>query len=126
MYNILMNKIIQRIQSYFATPLQAYEKLEDFQIELSQRGLRFDIRPMEENGEKYLYAESVDYPRGHISATGSTKEELEKELKDAIFTAFEVPMRYCNPKLITFNPPIGSPLSSMQTVMVGEEKYVTA
>lgn len=121
-----MKKIIHRIQSYLATPTQAIEKLDDLGIELSQRGIRFDIRQIEEDGEKYLYAESVNYPRGHISATGKTMAELEKELKDAIFTAFEIPARYCDSKRISFNPPLGSPLSATQTMTAREERYVTA
>lgn len=123
-----MNKIFQRIQSYLATPSQALERLDDLGVELSQRGLSFNIRSIEEDGKKYLYAESVDYPRGHISAVGSTEEELEKELKDAIFTAFEVPVRYCDPKRIniTFNSHPGSSLSDMQVVTAREERYVAA
>jgi hypothetical protein len=123
-----MNKISQRIQSYLATPSQALERLDDLGVELGQRGLSFNIRSIEEDGKKYLYAESVDYPRGHISAVGFTEKELEKELKDAIFTAFEVPVRYCDPKriTITFNSHPGSSLSDMQVVTAREERYVTA
>jgi predicted RNase H-like HicB family nuclease len=123
-----MNQILQRIRSYLATPSQALERLDDLGVELSQRGLRFNIRPIEEDGKKYFYAESVDYPRGHISAVGSTEEELEKELKDAIFTAFEVPVRYCDPRriTITFDSRSGSSLSDMQIVTAREERYVTA
>ncbi|MBI2448163.1 hypothetical protein HYV44_01200 [Candidatus Microgenomates bacterium] len=122
-----MNRLVHRIQSYLATPSQALEKLDVLGIELSQRGIKFNVRSVEEDGEKYLYAESVDYPRGYISATGTTKEDLEKELKDAIFTAFEIPVRYCDPKRITFNPPLNSsPLSATQSLTAREERYVTA
>lgn len=101
-----MNRLIQRIQSYLATPAYAQEKISDLLIELRHRGLNFDIRFIDEDGERYFYAQSVDYPRGHISATGQTMEDLEKDLKDAIFTAFGVPVRYCNPDLIVFTPPL--------------------
>lgn len=101
-------RLIQRVQSYLTTPAQAQEKISDLLIELRHRGLNFDISLEEEDGQKYFYARSLDYPRGFISATGETMEELELELKDAIFTAFDVPVRYCNPDLIAFNPPIGT------------------
>lgn len=99
-----MNILIQRIQSYFATPLLAQEKIKDLLIELRHRGIDFNINIIEENEKKYFYAESVNYPRGYISAVGHDMDELEQELKDAIFAAFEVPVRYCIPELITFNP----------------------
>ena len=101
-----MDKIIERIQSYLATPSQAQERISDLLIELRHRGVNFDIQLINEDGHKYFYAKSVDYPRGYISATGQNMDELERELKDAIFTAFEVPARYCNPDLIVFNPPL--------------------
>ena len=116
-----MNRLIQRIQSYLATPAYAQEKISDLLVELRHRGLNFDIRFIDEDGEKYFYAQSVDYPRGYISATGQTMEELEKDLKDAIFTAFGVPARYCNLDLIVFNPP----LPKTQTVNASQKVYAT-
>ncbi len=116
-----MNRLIQRIQSYLATPAYAQEKISDLLIELRHRGLNFDIRFIDEDGERYFYAQSVDYPRGYISATGQTMEELEKDLKDAIFTAFGVPVRYCNPDLIVFNPP----LPKTQTANASQKVYAT-
>ena len=101
-----MDKIIERIQSYLATSSQAQERISDLLIELRHRGVNFDIQIINEDGHKYFYAKSVDYPRGYISATGQNMDELERELKDAIFTACEVPARYCNPDLIVFNPPL--------------------
>ena len=109
-----MNRFIQRIQSYLATPAQAQEKISDLLIELRHRGLNFDISFQEEDGQKFFYAESVNYTRGYISATGRTMEELEAELKDAIFTAFSVPPRYCIPDLIVFNPPLTQTANASQ------------
>lgn len=96
-----MSYITQRIQSYFAAPGKAQEKISDLLIELRHRGMSFDIQQVEEDGKKYFYAKSVNYPRGYISATGQTLPELETELKDAIFTAFNVPFRYCSSDLIS-------------------------
>lgn len=107
-----MNKAIQRIQSYLTTPSRAHERIKDLLIELRHRGVDFNISVIDEDGKKYFYAESVNYPRGHISATGKDMNELEQELRDAIFTAFEVPVRYCISELITFNPPLADNLTA--------------
>lgn len=101
-----MSRFIQRIKSYLIDPVQAQEKISDLLIELRHRGLNFDVRLEKEDGQKFFYAQSVDYYRGYISATGRNMEDLERELKDAIFTAFGIPPRYCNPDLIVFNPPL--------------------
>ena len=116
-----MNHLIQRIQSFLATPAYAQEKISDLLIELRHRGLSFDISFIDEDEQKYFYAQSVDYPRGHISATGSTMKELESQLKDAIFTAFGIPVRYCNPDLIVFNPPF----TQTQEVTANQKIYAT-
>lgn len=115
-----MNYLIQRIQSYLATTAEGQEKVNDLLIELRHRGLHFDIRFIDEDGQKYFYAESVGYPRGHISATGETMQELESELKDAIFTAFSVPPRFCFSNLIVFSPPLA------QTQTVGSSQKIYA
>src|SRR5438132_10441377 len=99
-----MSRFIQRIRSYMAPAAKAQERISDLLTALRDRGLSFDVQLIEEDGQRYLYAQSVDYPRGYISATGTTPDELEAELKDAIFTAFGVPPRYCNPDLIDFTP----------------------
>lgn len=114
-----MSRIIQRIQSYFINQTQAQEKVSDLLIELRHRGLNFDVRLIEEDGQKYFYAQTVDYPHGYISATGETMDELERELKDAIFTAFSVPPNYCNPDLIVFTPPL------TQAAHAGKKVYAT-
>lgn len=116
-----MNRLIQRIQSYLAFPQEANEKIDDLLIELRGRGLNFTIHSIDEDGQKYFYAESVNYRRGHISATGQTTKELEAELKDDIFTAFEVPVRNSNPSLIVFNPPL--PID--QAVLAKTKIYAT-
>ncbi|MEK7651940.1 MAG: hypothetical protein AAB351_01900 [Patescibacteria group bacterium] len=111
-----MSRFIQRIQSYLATPAQAQEKITHLLIELRHRGLTFDISLENEDGQKFFYAKSIDYPKGYISATGQTTEELESELKDAIFTAFEVPARFCISELIVFNPPVSQVATANQKV----------
>jgi len=101
-----MQKTVQKIKSYLVTHDRAQDKISDLVIELRARGVSFDVKLVNDEGRKYYYAQSVNYPRGHISATGRDMRELESELRDAIFTAFEVPARYCNDNLISFNPPL--------------------
>jgi hypothetical protein len=95
-----MNHFIQRVQSYLTTPAQAQEKISDLLIELRHRGINFEVREINEDGEHYFLAKSVGYPRGTMITTGRTPEELGYMIKDAIFTSFGVPARYCNPDLI--------------------------
>lgn len=95
-----MRYFIQRIKAYLATPAQAQEKISDLLLELRHRGIKFEVQEVDEDGEHFFLAQSVDYPRGTILTTGKTPQELEYMIKDAIFTAFGVPPRYCNPDLI--------------------------
>lgn len=95
-----MMRILQRIQSNIATKAQAHDKLEDMLIELRGRGINFNIQKIEEDGEIYFLAKSVEYPRGAIITSGANVKELELNIKDAIFTSFEVPARFCHPALI--------------------------
>ena len=116
-----MERIIQRIYSYFTPPAAAKERVEDMQIELQSRGIDFEFGEINEDGHTYMYARSKNYPRGFISATGKDVVDLEAELKDAIFSAFGVPSRYCNYDLITFNPAL-----TVQTVKNAQSVHATA
>ena len=49
-------------------------------------------------------------------STGKTKEELSESLKDAIFTAFEIPPRYCNPNIINIDGFLASAAEEKKTV----------
>jgi len=101
---LAITKAIQRIKSHLATKEEAQEKLNDLIIELRSRGINFKLEEItEDNGKKYYYATSVNFAKGYISATGKTLEELEYNLKDAIFTAFSVPVNYCLPQIINFD-----------------------
>lgn len=87
-----------------ATKEEAQDKVNEMLIELRLRGINFDIRPItdEDSGELYYYATSIDYPRGYISASGKTSNDLRDNLKDAIFSAFSVPANYCLSELVVF------------------------
>ena len=111
-----MSRFIHRIQAYLIDKDQANEKLSDLLIELRHRGIHFKVTDANENGHKFYFAKSVDYPRGTIMATAKTQEELPGSLKDAIFTAFEIPPRYCNPNLINLDGFLANPAEEKKTV----------
>ena len=118
-----MSLNFQRLQSYLATPAQAQEKISDLLVELRHRSIKFEVKEVNDEGEHYFYAKSIDYPRGTIFTTGKNQEELESMIKDAIFTAFEIPPRYCNPDLINLE---GMPkLSELQVAEKSNQTYLT-
>lgn len=52
------------------------------------------VRYVKEDGGYYLAECSIG--NRHIITTGQSEKEMDWNVKDAIFTAFEVPPRYCN------------------------------
>ncbi|OGE82881.1 MAG: hypothetical protein A3B10_02570 [Candidatus Doudnabacteria bacterium RIFCSPLOWO2_01_FULL_44_21] len=105
-----MSKIIQRFESFFfASRIEANERVSDLIIQLRSPRIPFVISEFEEKGSKYLLAESSpDYTRGTILATGKNKEELALNLKNAIFSAYSIPYWYCNPDLINLDGALAS------------------
>ena len=74
---------------------------------LEHGGVQFAIRQVtEEPGASYFLAESTNVPNKHIITTGTTLAELEHHMRDAIFTAFQVPAYYCKEDLI--HPPLSN------------------
>lgn len=95
-----MSQIIDRIRSIIVEPKEANKKLSDLIIELRARGIQFRIEIVIEDGKKYFLAKSVNYPRGTIITSGENLIKLSDNIRDAIFTAFEIPKNYCNPAII--------------------------
>ena len=77
-----MQKTVQKIKSYLVTHDRAQDKISDLVIELRARGVSFDVKLVNDEGRKYYYAQSVNYPRGHISATGRDMRELESRSEE--------------------------------------------
>lgn len=99
-----MEKLLQRIQTYiFPNIIVANEKLSEMLIELRHRGIHFKISEAFEDGQNVFFAQTVDYPKGLITAVGKNKEDLKNKIKDAIFVAFEIPPRFCNPDFINLD-----------------------
>jgi len=72
---------------------------------LAHSPIDFEVSRLEENGEVFYSAKSVNFDRGVIMTTGKTLDELSQNIKDAIFTAFGVPAKYCDYKAIASNLP---------------------
>lgn len=106
-----MSRIIDRVKSSFISQQVANERLGMLITELRHRGINFQIQQISEDGEEYYLAKSVDYPKGSIITSGKDLNELAGNIKDAIFTAFEIPARYCNPEIINLS---GLPLKPEQ------------
>lgn len=63
---------------------------------LSGEPINFVVSKHQEDGQVFLTAKSVNFAGGAIMTSGKTLEELNQNIKDAIFTAFGVPARYCD------------------------------
>ena len=98
-----MNRIIDKIKASLVSEQAANERLSTLIIELRHRGINFQIQRIAEDGQEYFLAKSIDYPKGSIITSGKNLEELVGNIKDAIFTAFDIPARYCNAEIINLS-----------------------
>lgn len=102
-------RLIERIKSNFATPKTGNEKLLVLLSELRDNPVDFNIQKIDQEGETYFLAESKHFKYGYITTTGATLTELQANIKDAIFTSFDVPKPFCKPELINLaNWPLDS------------------
>ncbi|MEA2088734.1 MAG: hypothetical protein U9O55_02765 [Patescibacteria group bacterium] len=87
--------IIKQTKDYLIKFLWEGKSVPEELFELSQYfrsngPIEFDFK--EENGE--IIAISKNYRYGSIITSGKNKEDLEKNIKDAILTSFEIPSSY--------------------------------
>lgn len=54
-------------------------------------GINFDFK---KNDEGYIVARSTNFKYGSIITSGKDEEEVDKNIKDAILTSFEIPSVY--------------------------------
>ncbi|MDI6777564.1 MAG: hypothetical protein QMD77_00040 [Patescibacteria group bacterium] len=94
-----MKKILYRIASRFPSRGGA-ESLDDLIRFLSTHGINFRIEEIHDESGAYFIAESTNAPNKAIITSGKTVEELDKNIKDAIFTIFDVPSYYCDERVI--------------------------
>lgn len=90
---------LKRILSYLPSKegKANLQKLADY---LASNSIDFKIENIvEEDGAKYFLA-TAEIENGYINTSGETLDELNHNIKDAIFTAFSVPAFYCDEKIL--------------------------
>lgn len=70
---------------------------------LNHGGIKIDIRFVQDESGAYYLAKSTDLPNKRIITTGKTLAELDTNIRDAIFSVFQVPPYYC--KQVSINIP---------------------
>ena len=72
------------------------EALEECLVFLSKNKIDFEITQHNDKTGKYFLAKSRNLNKGQIITSGKNLVELDKNIKDAIYTAFDVPAHYCD------------------------------
>ncbi len=92
-----MKQIIERIFSWVPFPDQkGRENLAQLTTVLSRDGIDFHIEQYSDETGAYFVAESTNTPGKSILTTGKDLVNLDKNIKDAIFTAYEIPAFLCS------------------------------
>ena len=86
--------LYQRFLSHFPSR-EGKENLQKLMDYIAHNPISFKVEKIEEDDEKYFMA-TTKLENGYITTTGETWEELHYNIKDAIFTAFDVPAFYCD------------------------------
>lgn len=95
-----MKYIFNRFTSYLPSQ-KGKEALENLQYILGIRGgVTFNIKKVTDESGEYYFAESNNIHNKSIVATGRTLGELDTNVKDAIFTLYEVPAYYAKREII--------------------------
>ena len=102
----LINQILGRMPNK-----EGQDTLAQLMYQLSNGGINFKITSHQDESGSYLKAEAVIAGK-FIITSGRNLLELDKNIKDAIFTAYKVPHYYCDEKLLN------SPLIKQETELV--------
>lgn len=95
-----MKDLFHKIKSFFPSK-KGKKSLEDLSEFLKREGgISFNVREFQDESGRYFLAESVNIPNKSIITTGESLAGLERNIKDAIFTSFEVPYFYCNEQIL--------------------------
>ncbi|MEA2065010.1 MAG: hypothetical protein U9O66_01795 [Patescibacteria group bacterium] len=74
---------------------------------LANNKIDFEIKEHNDETGKYFLAKSMNLNNGQIITSGKNLVELDKNIKDAIYSAFDVPAYYCDySKIRNINEPI--------------------
>ncbi len=92
-------KFLRNLVVYF-TP-QSKEEAELGYLALGRAGqINFNIREVRDGSRIYFVAESNNLKDKEIITAGDDIGELDRNIKDAILTAFHIPRRYSDPTLV--------------------------
>ncbi|MFH1412838.1 MAG: hypothetical protein ABIG10_02310 [bacterium] len=91
-----MFNLYYKILSYFPSKegIEAFNSLTKY-LKVNG-GIDFTVRTVRDETGEYFVAESSNAYKKYIITSGKNLGELEDNIKDAIFTSFHVPRRYCN------------------------------
>src|SRR3989339_1423175 len=105
-----MKNLIYNILSRFPNK-EGQKSLKKLLDQLSHGGINFKITSHKDESGSYLMAKA-EVAGKYIITSGRSFSELDKNIKDAIFTAYKVSRYYCDEKLIN------SPLINQETELV--------
>jgi len=108
-----MQRIINKILGFLPNK-NGQQAMRELLNQLNSGGINFKITNHQDESGSYIQAEAEVDGR-FIITSGRNLLELDRNIKDAIFTAYRVPSYYCDEKLIN------SPLVKQKTEFV----YVT-
>ena len=94
--NLAVNKLISRFPSK-----QGKKALKDLQYDLNHGGIDFELNQIKDSTGIYFVAKSKNAEKKRIITSGQTLGEVQENIKDAIFTAYEIPSCYTNYDLIS-------------------------
>jgi len=92
-------KYINIIKSYLPSK-EGKEALENLLFVLRESGVNVEIEEFSDETGRYSIANSTNLGNKEIITSGRSLEELDRNVKDAIFTIFKVPKYYVNFNLI--------------------------
>lgn len=101
-----MHQVIKKILYKFPNK-KGEQALQECLAFLANTGIEFEVSWHNDETGKYFLAKSINLDRGQIVTSGANLIELDKSIKDAIYTAFNVPAYYCDySKIRNTNEPV--------------------
>ncbi|MEA2064821.1 MAG: hypothetical protein U9O66_00805 [Patescibacteria group bacterium] len=95
----MLKNIFYKIISHFPSK-SGKIAFDDLKHLLAHGGINIDIRFIQDESGNYYIAKSTNLDNKRIIATGKTLAELDINIKDAIFSIFQVPSYYYDKNLI--------------------------
>lgn len=94
-----MTNIYYKIISNFPSK-KGKKALEELMHVLAHGGININIKTVQDESGVYFVAKSTNLPQRYIFTSASTLAELDQNIRDAIFSAFQVTAYYCDNRLL--------------------------